>query len=201
MLEAFENHRLAGTAAALIALAAGCFIVLDPSEGGVRAAIVLTARCSLALFVLAFSASALARFLPSRFTRWQLRNRRHLGLSFAASHALHALVIGLFALQHPASFAAHIRSMPVGPGLIVYAFIAALAATSNDRALRWLGPRRWKLLHRIGGLVIWFALFRAVFSRVAVSPGYWLPVAILASALLARFAAWALPERSQQTVV
>lgn len=199
MTSALENHKLTRNVAALIALAAGLLVFFDRGQGGVRAAIVLTARCSLVLFLSAYSASALARFAPSRFTRWQLRNRRYLGLSFAASHALHALAIGLFWLQYPRSFADHVRSMPVGPGLIVYALIAALAVTSNDRAVRWLGARRWKLLHNVGSLAVWLAFFKAVLSRTATSAGYWLPVAALASALLLRLATWALSKRTQKT--
>ena len=54
---------------------------------GVRMVIRFTARTSLLLFCLAFSAGALARLRPNAWTRWQRRNRRYLGVSFAASHA------------------------------------------------------------------------------------------------------------------
>src|SRR5712675_977628 len=64
---------------------------------GVRMVIRFTARTSLLFFCLAFSAAALARLHPSGWTRWLRRNRRALGVSFAASHGLHAIAIGLFA--------------------------------------------------------------------------------------------------------
>ena len=190
-----ERSRLTWTTSALIALAAAALWLADPGEGGVRAAIRLTARSSLLLFTLAFSAAALARFLPGPFTRWQLRNRRYLGLGFAASHGLHALAIASFALRYPASFAEHTRSMPIGPGLVAYAFIVAMAATSTDGAVRWLGRRRWKTLHGVGSLYVWAAFFKAVLTRTPRSPGYWLAVALLTSALLLYLANWALPAR------
>ena len=186
-----ERSRLVWSATTLIALGAAALLVGLPGEAGARAAIVLTARTSLLLFLLAFSASSLAYFAPNRLTRWLLQNRRYLGLSFAASHGLHALAIGLFAAQHPAAFAEHTRSMPIGPGLVAYAFIAAMAASSNDRALRWLGAGRWRALHLIGSLVVWVAFFKATFSRTAHSAAYWLPVVVLLAALCVRLARWA----------
>src|SRR6516225_109926 len=58
---------------------------------GVRMVIRFTARSSLLFFCLAFSSAALARLWPNGWTRWQRRNRRYLGVTFAASHALHAV--------------------------------------------------------------------------------------------------------------
>ena len=188
-----ERSRLVWIVTTLIGVSATALLLAHPGEVGVRAAIVLTARTSLLLFLLAFSASSLAHFVPGRVTRWLLHNRRYLGLSFAASHGLHALAIGLFAALHPAAFAEHTRSMPIGRGLLAYAFIAAMAASSNDRALHWLGSRRWKALHLVGALYVWLAFFKATYSRVPRSAAYWLPVALLLAALSLRLARWALP--------
>src|SRR5262249_19418054 len=81
---------IAGALAAMaLAIAAAHGFAVD----GLRAATRATARSSLLLFCPAYSASALARLWPGRWTRWQLRNRRVLGLGFAASHGLHALAI------------------------------------------------------------------------------------------------------------
>src|SRR5919109_3608715 len=72
---------------------------------GVRMVIRFTARTSLLLFCLAFAAAALALLWPNAWTRWLRRNRRYLGLSFAASHAIHAVAIVAFAKMDPARFA------------------------------------------------------------------------------------------------
>ena len=73
---------------------------------GVRMVIRFTARTSLVLFCLAFSAAALARLWSNAWTRWLRRNRRYLGVSFAASHAIHAVAILAFAVMDPAAYAA-----------------------------------------------------------------------------------------------
>ena len=35
-------------------------------------------------------------------------------------------------------------------GTIGYVFLIAMAATSSNRAFRWLGRKRWKALHTLG---------------------------------------------------
>mgnify|MGYP006151013733 CR=1 FL=1 len=42
---------------------------------------------AFALFALAFTASATWHFWPNALTRWQLRNRRHIGVAFALGGA------------------------------------------------------------------------------------------------------------------
>lgn len=108
---------------------------------GVRMVIRFTARTSLLLFCLAFSAAALARLWPNAWTRWQRRNRRYLGVSFAASHGLHALAIASFAIMDPAGYAAATSAASYIFGGIGYAFIIAMTATSFDRTAQALGAR------------------------------------------------------------
>jgi len=52
-----------------------------------------TARTSVVFFTAAFAASALRRRWPNGATAWMLRNRRQLGVSYAASHFIHLLLI------------------------------------------------------------------------------------------------------------
>src|SRR5262245_27239843 len=92
--------------AASVSIAALAAVLADGGGvEGVRLAIRLTARSSLALFCLAFTAGALARLFPGPFTRWQRANRRYLGLGFASSHAVHAAAIVALARLHPDTFA------------------------------------------------------------------------------------------------
>src|SRR5215831_13642230 len=103
----FEGWRLfAVLALALTTLCIGIAGMRGFEVDGVRMVIRFTARTSLLFFCLAFSAAALARLWPNAWTHWQRRNRRYLGLSFAASHGLHAVAIGAFAAMDPAGFAA-----------------------------------------------------------------------------------------------
>src|SRR5580704_18162165 len=100
----FEGWRLFG-ALTLVLIALSVWIAGMRQVEGVRMVIRFTARTSLLFLCLAFSAAALARLYPNAFTRWQRRNRRQIGVTFAASHALHALAIIAFALMDPVAYA------------------------------------------------------------------------------------------------
>src|SRR3954462_3300727 len=73
---------------------------------GARLVIRFTARTSLLFFCLAFGAAALARLWPTAGARWRPPTRRYLGVTFAASHGLHAAAIGCFAAMDPPGYAA-----------------------------------------------------------------------------------------------
>lgn len=139
---------------------------------GVRMVIRFTARSSLLLFCLAFSAAALARLWPNAWTRWQRRNRRYLGLSFAASHAIHAVAIVAFARMDPAGFAQATSPASYIFGSIGYAVIAAMSATSFDLTAAMLGPRAWRALHLVGGYYLWFQFMVSFGKRVPAMPAY-----------------------------
>ena len=148
----FEGWRLFGALTlVLIALSVWIAGMRQFEVEGVRMVIRFTARTSLLFFCLAFSAAALARLYPNAFTRWQRRNRRQLGVTFAASHALHALAIIAFARMDPVGFAGATSLASYVFGGIGYAFIIAMTATSFDRTTAALGPRTWRALHLVGG--------------------------------------------------
>ena len=152
---------------------------------GLRLAIRATARTSLVLFVLAFTASALADLLPSEATRWQRRNRRYLGVSFAISHFIHLGVILALASVDQALFWKLTNISTIVLAGSAYLFIAAMAATSFDRTAAWLGPRKWRLLHLIGGWYIWISFAVAVGKRVPLDRFYWpMAVLVLAAAIV-----------------
>jgi hypothetical protein len=186
-----EGWRLTLLLAAVIA-AASVVIVLagGASAEAIRRAIRFTARTSFVLFTSAFTASAVHRLWPGAFTRWQRRNRRYLGVGFAASHAIHAAAIATLAALQPAAFAAQTRDMATAPGLVAYGFIAAMTATSFDRTAAWLGRRWWRVLHTVGALYIWGAFAQAFVPRALRAPAYWLPAALAIGALVVRIAAW-----------
>ncbi|HEY4987115.1 MAG TPA: hypothetical protein VII39_10880 [Bradyrhizobium sp.] len=139
---------------------------------GVRMVIRFTARSSLLLFCLAFGAAALARLWPHPWTRWLRRNRRAIGVSFAASHGLHAMAIAAFATMDPAAFAAETSLASDVFGAIGYAVIIAMTATSFDRTAHLLGPRAWRLLHLTGGYYLWLQFMVAFGKRIPDMPLY-----------------------------
>src|SRR3954469_13913251 len=126
----FEGWRLlAVLTLSLVALSLWIAGMRQFEVEGVRMVIRFTARSSLLLFCMAFAAAALARLWPNAWTRWQRRTRRYLGVTFAASHGIHAVAILAFALMDPAGFAAATSLASYIFGGVGYAAIAAMTAT------------------------------------------------------------------------
>jgi len=194
--DAIGGLRLVGAISAVIAAATLIFAARDDfGEQGLRMALHFTARSSLILFLLAFSASSLARLWPGPGTQWLLRNRRYLGLSFAASHAIHAVAIVAFATTAPLAFRAATSLVTYIFGGIGYALIIALAATSFDRTAAMIGPGAWKTLHKTGGFYLWAQFSVSFAQHHDGTPIYWLFLFLLAAAMLLRLAAWLLARR------
>jgi sulfoxide reductase heme-binding subunit YedZ len=188
----FEGWRLFATLTlVLIALCLWIASMRQFEVDGVRMVIRFTARTSLLLFCLAFSAAALARLWPNAWTRWQRRNRRYLGLSFAASHGLHAVAIGAFAAMDPIGFAAATSLASYVFGGIGYAFIAAMAATSFDRTAAAIGPRAWRTLHLVGGYYLCLQFMVSFGKRIPDMPLYSLFLIPLLAVLALRLIAMA----------
>jgi sulfoxide reductase heme-binding subunit YedZ len=169
----FEGWRL--FAALTLTLIALCIWIAGMRQfevDGVRMVIRFTARTSLMLFCLAFSAGALARLWPNAWTKWQRRNRRYLGVSFAASHGLHAVAIAVFASMDPAGFAEATNLASYVFGGIGYVFIIAMTATSFDRTAAAIGPRAWRILHLSGGYYLWFQFMVSFGKRIPGMPLY-----------------------------
>ncbi|MCA6111231.1 hypothetical protein [Bradyrhizobium cenepequi] len=188
----FEGWRLfAVLTLILIALSLWIAGMRQFEVDGVRMVIRFTARTSLLLFCLAFSASALAQLWPNAWTRWQRRNRRALGVSFAASHAIHAVAIGCFALMDPAGYAAATSAASYVFGGIGYAFIIAMTATSFDRTAAALGARAWRMLHLIGGYYLLVQFTVSFGKRIPEMPLYALFLIPLAAVFALRMIAMA----------
>ena len=166
---------------------------------GVRMVIRFTARTSLLFFCMAFGAAALARLWPNAWTRWQRRNRRTLGVTFAASHAIHAVAIVCFAMMDPAGYAASTSAASYIFGGIGYGFIIAMAATSFDRAATAIGPRVWRILHLTGGYYLLFQFMVAFGKRIPDMPLYGLFLIPLLAVMALRLIAMA-SARTPRTV-
>ena len=169
----FEGWRLfAVLALTLLALSIWIAGMRGFEVDGVRMVIRFTARTSLLFFCFAFSAAALARLWPNAFTRWQRRNRRYLGVTFAASHGIHAVAIAAFAVMDPPGYAAATSLASYIFGSVGYAFIIAMTATSFDRTAKALGARAWRRLHLIGGYYLLFQFTVSFGKRIPDMPLY-----------------------------
>ncbi|EPQ8855584.1 TPA: ferric reductase-like transmembrane domain-containing protein, partial [Pseudomonas aeruginosa] len=160
----------------------------QPVEG-LRSAIRATARSSFALFLAAFLASSLATLVPGPGTRALLRERRYLGLAFAFSHAVHALLILAYWKLFPETFWSG-RSVAANiPGSIGYLFILLLTLTSFRTPARLLGPRAWKALHSTGTWVLAGIFCLSFFKRIPMGGWYVLAFATIFSAIVLKLTA------------
>ncbi len=165
----------------LLGLTAAQIAVWGTDEEGIRVVVRSTARSSVVLFALAFSASALRSLLHTDTTAWILANRRYLGVSYAASHVLHAAaLVALFDASD--EFAGSLDLVTLLGGGLAYVFTLAMAATSSDRAVRALGRTSWRRLHLIGGWYIWIIFAQSYLPRAAMDVAY-LPAGLIVLAV------------------
>lgn len=174
---------------AWVGLALALLSVAVPGSGGLssdsaRLMIRITARSSFLLFAAAFLAGPLYQRWPRGWTAWLRRNRRHLGLSFALSHAIHGGWVLAYAGLDPQLFHAMVKPATYVLGGIGYGFIASLAATSFDRTAAMLGRRNWQRLHWLGTHYLWLQFVVSFARRAPADPFYW-PLAVCALALVA----------------
>lgn len=163
---------------AVAALVVAALVPYGPNEEGWRAAIRMTARTSLLLFTPAFAASSLLRLWPAPWSRWLVKNRRYVGVSFAVSHALHLVFILLLANASAEFVASRTLGSSVGGGL-AYVLLFAMTATSFDRSAARLGPRVWKALHKTGMYYLWLLFFLSYLGRATKDVTFLPPLLLL----------------------
>lgn len=166
-------------AALLLVASALAHVLAGGGTDGYRSVIRLTARTSLVLFLASFAASSLVRLAPSTATRWLMRNRRHVGVSFAVSHLVHAAAILALVRADAALFWQLSTVGSLVSGSSTYLVIALMAATSVDGSARRIGPRLWQSLHWWGAWYIWVSFVFTNGKRVPMSLWYLVPIALL----------------------
>ncbi len=140
-----------------------CILSMNVDLGtgpGVVAMIRNSVRLSVPWLFLAFSASSLVVLFPSPATRWLMRNRRMLGLSFAAAMGWQLFFIFWMLLDHWRFYVEVVH--PLG-GLFIrlfaYAVLISLTVTSFAGPRKWMGARAWHLLHKGGIYFLWLAIW------------------------------------------
>lgn len=138
------------------------------SAEGVSSMIQLAVRCAVPWLFLAFAASSLNVIFPGPFSRWLLRNRKFVGLCFAAAMAWQLLFILWLVGIHTEYYVDDVYVLSdVVEGVVGYTFLTAMVLTTFKFGRSRLTPKQWKLLHT-GGIywlwmyawsVYWFNLF------------------------------------------
>ena len=175
----------------VVVLVVVAFLIAGWSEEAIRLVIRWTAKIGVVLFAAAFSASSLRELWNVTGTRWLRTNRRGLGLSFAWVHTTHLAALVALGVNFPDPFSAETSRLTLVGGGLGYVFMFAMAATSNDAAVRRLGPKRWRRLHTVGGWYIWVIFAQSYLPRAVLEYPQYLFLAALTLAVPAvRLARW-----------
>lgn len=148
------------------------------SEAAIRAIIQWSARISFACFCLAFASNGLHQITKNSLSFWVLMNRKYLGISFAISHYIHLIALGLLQyVFHPVFTLAKPTSLLAGG--MAYFFMTLMFLTSFEQFASHLTKKQWKWLHIIGGTWIWIIFMSSYFKRALTEPLHWGYVLIL----------------------
>jgi hypothetical protein len=195
-----NGWRLADLLSLLLLAMSVSFVIGHADVETLRLLIRATARTSLILFAMAFAAGALAELAPNGFTLWQRRNRRYLGVSFAVSHGIHLVALIALARADNELFWALTNPANIVLAGTAYVLLAAMTATSFDRTAAWLGARKWRLLHLVGGWYIWISFAVAVGKRLPQGPIYWAMMALVLAVAIVRLVAMSRRSRRASVV-
>jgi hypothetical protein len=133
----------------------------DLSSGeGVSSMIQLSVRCAIPWLYLAFAASSIHVLFPGMLSRWLLRNRKIIGLCFAAAMAWQLLFIVWLVSIHNDYYVEEVYVLrDVFEGILGYFFLISMTLTSFKFGRKRLTPRQWKYLHKIGIYSLWIYAF------------------------------------------
>ena len=159
-----------GAGTAMLVLLCAAVLGGQVDVEALRRVVRVTARTSLACFLMAYMASTGARLWPGAITQAWLTQRRQWGLLFVSSHVLHAAGIAALAVLASPELFAQLTPLPSRViGGLGYVAVLALALTSSDRAVVWLGRARWQRLHSVGTQLIWLVFLLSMLKRAPAS--------------------------------
>ena len=135
--------------------------VKDLTTGpGVSSMIQLSVRCAVPWLYIAFAASSIQTLFPGPFSRWLLRNRKYVGMCFAAAMAWQGLFILWLVFGHTDYYVNQVYVLRDAiEGVGGYAFLLAMTVTSFPRGRRMLTARQWRMLHLSGIYFLWAYAF------------------------------------------
>ena len=155
------------------------------TETGIRQLIQWSARISLTLFCLAFSASYVHALAQDSWSWWLMMNRKYIGISFALIHLFHLLVVLTLQVEFHPVFDQAAASSIIGGG-IAYFFVLAMLLTSFDKFAVLLKKGHWKILHTAGGYWIWVVFFITYWKRSDTEPIHCIGVVMLIAVIILR---------------
>jgi len=156
----------------------------------VSSMIQFSVRLAVPWLYLVFAASALRKLFPGQATAWLMRNRRHLGLVFAAAMAWQGFFIVWLVTRHTAYYVEEVYFLRDAiEGVVGYLFLAAMTVTSFRPGRAMLSAAQWRGLHLVGIYYLWAYAFAVYWWNLFY---YRTPVALDYVLYWAGFLAWAL---------
>ena len=134
------------------------------TEAHLRAFIRISAWVATLLFSIAFATGPITNWFQGPWVIALKAHRRNFGIGFATIMGLHLAALVLLGLRFPDPFLTGLGWVTILGGGAAYGCIAALALTSNGRAVHWLGRRRWQRLHTGCSWYIWIVLVQTYLS-------------------------------------
>jgi len=146
-------------------------------------------------FVACILLATVLTFTPLRvlFPNWSVaqalnRHRRRVGVSAFFYGAVHLACQFIYQNGWPTIWS-DLRKPFLLAGMGIFSILATLAATSSNAAVRWMGGRRWKNLHRLAYVAAALAAYhQAAARKVFPVQVYWLfgPLLVLELARIGR---------------
>lgn len=165
------------SSAGIVLFAALVLGLVGPNEATLRYLLRATACTSLLEFLAAFGATSAHAVLRNPVSAWTVRNRRYLGVAFAISHFIHLGFIVWLARVYPDPFFSNTGLSFWLVGGSAYLFIALMTITSFAAPRRWMGEKKWSLLHTTGGYLILFVFFQAYVPKAFMGDVFRMPLA------------------------
>ena len=170
--------------------ASGIFLAAaGASEENLRLLLRLSARIAFVLLLLVFAARPMRELVRTPLTLGLLRNRALLGVAFAGVHTAHLALLVARVELFPDFDLLVSRNVP---GVLTYLLMYAMVFTTFRGPKRAIGPRAWRVLHKIGlfWLTYAFAQTQLPASTDDLSGMNWWLFSLLAAALVTRLTAF-----------
>lgn len=133
----------------------------DLSSGpAVSSMIQFSVRCAVPLLFITFAASSVQKLFPGPLGAWLLRNRKYVGLCFAAAMAWQGFFILWMTIVHSDYYVNEVYVLRDAiEGVLGYLFLTAMVLTSFKPGRKLLKPANWRLLHLCGIYFLWAYAF------------------------------------------
>ena len=184
------DQRTATTYLAALALTVLVAVALHLMDGysleSLDFALRTSGRAAFLVLIVVFAARPLQVLLQKPWTGKLLRNRRQWGVAFAGIHTAHLGLI-FYKTQVVPDFA--LRAILNLPAAVVYGLMLAMLVTSFSGPARAIGPKAWKVVHKSGLFVLFFAFLQSQIpqqlDQLETANGFLIGLAVLAVALRA----------------